>query len=63
MYESPLTPTIYIHSQDNDVDFKEVVNKCMVKNATDDGKTIPKKTLNKINNTKWDINYTSFNIV
>lgn len=51
MYESPLTPTIYIHSQDNDIDFKEMVNKCVVKNATEDGRTIPKKTLNKINNT------------
>lgn len=50
-YESPLTPTIYIHNQDNDVDFKDVVNQCIVKNDTKDGKSIPNETLNKINNT------------
>lgn len=49
-YESPLTPTIYIHNQDNDVDFKDIVNKCVVKNS-DDGKSFPNNTLDKINNT------------
>lgn len=51
MYESPLTPTIYIHNQDNDVDFKEIVNQCIVKNDDKDAKSIPNETLNKINNT------------
>ena len=50
-YESPLTPTIYIHNQDNDVDFKDIVNQCIVKDNTNDGKSIPNATLNKINNT------------
>ena len=50
-YESPLTPTIYIHNQDNDVDFKDIVNQCIVKNDDKDGKSIPTETLNKINNT------------
>ena len=50
-YESPLTPTIYIHNQDNDVDFKDIVNQCIVKDNTNDGKSIPNETLNKINNT------------
>lgn len=50
-YESPLTPTIYIHNQDNDVDFKEIVNQCIVKNDDKDAKSIPNETLNKINNT------------
>ena len=50
-YESPLTPTIYIHNQDNDVDFKDIVNQCIVKNNDEDGKSIPNETLNKINNT------------
>ncbi len=49
-YESPLTPTIYIHNQDNDVDFKDIVNKCVVKNSKD-GKSLPNNTLDKINNT------------
>ncbi len=50
-YESPLTPTIYIHKENNDVDFKDVVSKCIVKNTTEDSKPIPDNTLNKINNT------------
>lgn len=50
-YESPLTPTIYIHNQDNDVDFKDIVNKCIVKDGTEDSKSISNETLNKINNT------------
>jgi hypothetical protein len=51
IYESPLTPTIYIHNQDNDVNFKDIVNQCIVKNDDKDVKSIPKETLNKINNT------------
>lgn len=50
-YESPLTPTIYIHNQDNDVDFKDIVNKCVISNNTEDGKAIPNNTLDKVNNT------------
>lgn len=49
-YESPLTPTIYIHNQDNDVDFKDIINKCVVKNS-ENGKSFPSNTLDKINNT------------
>lgn len=49
-YESPLTPTIYIHNQDNDVDFKDIVNQCIVKNDYKDAKSIPNETLNKISN-------------
>lgn len=50
-YESTLTPTIYIHNQDNDVDFKDIVNQCIVKNDDKDAKSIPNETLNKISNT------------
>ena len=50
-YESPLTPTIYIHNQDNDVNFKDIVNQCIVKNDYKDAKSIPNETLNKISNT------------
>lgn len=50
-YESPLTPTIYIHNQDNDVDFKDIANQCIVKNDYKDAKSIPNETLNKISNT------------
>lgn len=51
VYESPTTPTIYIHNHDNDVDFKEITNKCVTGKSSEDGKSIPTETLNKINNT------------
>lgn len=50
-YSSPLTPTIYIHNDDNDVDFKDIVNKCVTRNDTAEGKSIPSETLDKINKT------------
>lgn len=50
-YESPTTPTIYIHNNDNDVDFKEITNKCITRKNTDDGESIPTDTLNKISGT------------
>ena len=50
-YESPTTPTIYIHTDDNDVDFKEITNKCVTRKNTENGKSIPTETLNKINDT------------
>ncbi|MDD4831531.1 MAG: hypothetical protein PHR09_01550 [Bacilli bacterium] len=43
--------TIYIHNQENDVDFKAIANKCVTKNNSKDSKSIPSKTLDKINNT------------
>ena len=50
-YENPLTPTIYIHNQDNDVDFKDIVNQCILKIDDKNIKSIPNETLNKISNT------------
>lgn len=51
-YESPLTPTIYINNQENDVDFKDITNKCVTRNNINDGKSISSKTINKMNDTK-----------
>lgn len=50
-YENPLTPTIYIHNANNDVDFKDIVNKCVTRNNTQESKTIPSKTLDKLSST------------
>ena len=50
-YQSPITPTIYIHNNDNSVNFNEIINKCAVKNNMKDGKSIPTETMNKINET------------
>lgn len=43
--------SIYIHSQENNVDFKSISNKCVTKNNTKNSKSISSKTLDKINNT------------
>lgn len=51
VYQSPLTPTIYIHNTNNDVNFKDIVNKCVTKSNTEESKTIPSETLDKLNNT------------
>ncbi len=47
-YENNLTPTIYIHNQGNNVDFENIVNKCIIRK---NGKSIPNETLNNIKNT------------
>ena len=51
MFESPLTPTIYLHTKDNDVDFNDIVNQCVTKNSSE-SKSLPSKTINELNNTK-----------
>jgi len=43
---------IYTHNSANDIDFKAIQNKCNKSNLNDkDGKEIPSKTLNKLNET------------
>lgn len=51
MYDSSLTPTIYIHNVNNDIDFKTIINKCVTRNNNEVGKSIPSETLDKINRT------------
>ena len=43
--------SIYIHNQENDVDFKDIVNKCVTRNNVKDGKIISSKTLDKLSST------------
>ena len=50
-YNSPSTPTIYINSPKNNIDFKNITNKCIAKNKSNDGKELPSRILNKLNNT------------
>ena len=50
-YDSPLTPTIYIHNSNNDIDFKDISKKCITKNNLPEGKTMPTDTLGKLNKT------------
>ncbi len=50
-YESSLTPTIYIHTPNNDVDLKKIVNNCIAKSNIEEGKSIPNDILDKINDT------------
>ena len=50
--ESPFGPTIYIHNANNDVDFKDIFNKCKISSNSNDGKSMPSKTTNKLKDTK-----------
>ena len=48
MYESPLTPTIYIHTKDNNLDISNITKKCISTVDNKDSKSISKNTLNKL---------------
>jgi len=43
--------SIYIHNQNNDVDFKAIANKCVTRSSPNDNSSIPSETLDKLNNT------------
>lgn len=48
---SPSTPTIYINSPKNNIDFKNITNKCITKNKPSEGNEFPTRILNILNNT------------
>lgn len=50
-YDSPTIPTIYIHSQKNNIDLKSIAKKCVNSNKSNDGKTFPSRILNKLDKT------------
>lgn len=50
-YDSFTTPTIYIHSPKNNIVLKNIAKKCVNGNKSNDGKTIPSRILNKLDNT------------
>ena len=50
-FSSPVIPTIYIHTENNDIDMKTITNKCVVNNGKESSKTIPTSTINKISKT------------
>lgn len=43
--------SIYIHNQNNDVDFKDIASKCVTRSNPNDNSSIPSETLDKLNNT------------
>ena len=50
--ETPSSPTIYIHNTNKDVDFNEILNKCIKGSNYDKGNSISSKTINKIKDTE-----------
>lgn len=44
--------TIYIHNENNDVDLDSIVKTCTKKSDSIEGKSLPSKTIDKINDTK-----------
>ncbi len=55
--------TIYVHSQNNDIDFNNIINKCQISNDMDSGKSIPSKTMNKLKDTKKIVIKSSKNVL
>lgn len=49
---SSSTPTIYIHTANNDVDFENILYKCNTGNNSNVGKSISTKTIGKMNDTR-----------
>lgn len=50
-FTSPVIPTIYIHTENNDIDMKTLTNKCVTNNGEQNSKSLPTSTINKINKT------------
>ena len=50
-FESSSIPTIYMHTQNNNVNIKDITNKCLVKTDDKNSKSIPSNTIKKLNNT------------
>lgn len=51
IFTSPVIPTIYIHTENNDIDMKTLTNKCVTNNVEQNSKSLPTSTINKINKT------------
>lgn len=50
--ESSSSPTVYIHSVHNDVDFDDVMRKCRPSDDLNDGQVLLEQSIDKIKNTK-----------
>ena len=50
-FTSPAIPTIYVHTENNDIDMKTLTNKCVVDNSDRKSKSLPTTTVNKLNKT------------
>ena len=50
-FSSPVIPTIYIHTENNDIDMKSLTNKCVTNGIRENGKSLPTSTINKIKQT------------
>jgi len=50
-FSSPVIPTIYIHTENNDIDMKSLTDKCVTNNVNQNSNSLPTSTINKINET------------
>lgn len=50
-FSSPVMPTIYIHTKYNDIDMKDLTNKCIPDNGKHNSKPLPTSSISKINKT------------
>ena len=50
-FSSPVIPTIYVHTENNDIDMKELTNKCVTNNNEKQSKSIPSNIIKKLDKT------------
>ena len=51
IFESPIIPTIYIHTENNDIDINSITDKCLAKVSSKSDKSIPTSTIKKLDST------------
>lgn len=51
IFTSPVIPTIYIHTENNDIDMEDLTNKCVTNNSDKQSKSIPYNIIKKLDKT------------
>lgn len=50
-FSSPVIPTVYVHTKNNDIDMKDLTNKCITNNSEKQSKSIPSNIIKKLDKT------------
>lgn len=50
-FSSPVIPTVYVHTENNDIDMKDLTNKCITNNSEKQSKSIPSNIIKKLDKT------------
>lgn len=50
-FSNPVIPTIYVHTENNDINMKDLTNKCVTNNSEKESKSIPSNIIKKLDKT------------